>query len=750
MSIQLAAKHLAAHGRGPDTTLVHMTPGEVASLQSLAQQHGGSLTTNPHTGLPEAGFLSALLPMAAGAGLAAMGMPAGYAALAVGATSAATNGGDLRKGMMAGISAYGGAGMAESFMGAGLGTMGGAMGTSAAAPATALEIPAGATSPYALTGSTAAAAPSTAGYSLGESSSFLNQPLPSLVSTAPAQVAQAAAAATPAAQAAKQAAALDSMSMGQRWDALKAGATGTNAMNYIKANPFTSLGVATAAMTPDENKTPQKATDTDRGARAGLSYHPGWSTPLPKPNMQGVEQTYNRPYYAAEGGITHMAEGGSTESKDYDGVTMSPAIRELLTQHDRSLREIQRLKAQQAGAPPAPLDQKQLFADYLKRVSGGTGAGTPAGTGTGSGGKYDWWQNSNNPATAKPELPFLETPVSSNTRGGGRGEKPEPSAWDSMTDAQKTEYYAQRPIESGLASAVGNYMSNGFLFGALGKAQDYFNPGFTKRNSDILAGRYPIDNNPLAGGPLQYSSGEPAGYTSSQFSAGEPTGYTSSQFSGAGDGVTVGDVRQAQLTPTELSDASNLNMTPLQSEAEARLQALANQTSEQSLAAGLASIAPTNDNTSTSGWMGNGEGGRYSGNDSGLNAGWGSRDAGGDARGGYLQHGQFDQRMAQGGISNLNQYDLGSYSDGGRLLKGPGDGVSDSIPATIGKGRPARLADGEFVIPARIVSEIGNGSTEAGARKLYAMMDRIQAGRKKSVGKGKVAVNSRADKYLPA
>jgi hypothetical protein len=94
-------------------------------------------------------------------------------------------------------------------------------------------------------------------------------------------------------------------------------------------------------------------------------------------------------------------------------------------------------------------------------------------------------------------------------------------------------------------------------------------------------------------------------------------------------------------------------------------------------------------------------------------------------------------------------YNLGSYSDGGRLLKGPGDGVSDSIPATIGKGRPARLADGEFVIPARIVSEIGNGSTDAGARKLYAMMDRIQSARGKTVGKGKVAKNTRADKYLP-
>jgi hypothetical protein len=101
---------------------------------------------------------------------------------------------------------------------------------------------------------------------------------------------------------------------------------------------------------------------------------------------------------------------------------------------------------------------------------------------------------------------------------------------------------------------------------------------------------------------------------------------------------------------------------------------------------------------------------------------------------------------ANGGI----MHSLGGYSDGGRLLRGPGDGVSDSIPAQIGDRQPARLADGEFVIPARIVSELGNGSTEAGARALYAMMERIQKGRKKSVGKGKVAVDSKSKKHLPA
>ena len=101
--------------------------------------------------------------------------------------------------------------------------------------------------------------------------------------------------------------------------------------------------------------------------------------------------------------------------------------------------------------------------------------------------------------------------------------------------------------------------------------------------------------------------------------------------------------------------------------------------------------------------------------------------------------------MAAGGIASL-----GGYSDGGRLLRGPGDGVSDSIPAMIGNKQPARLADGEFVIPARIVSELGNGSTEAGARQLYAMMDRIQAARRKTVGKEQVARNTKAAKNLPA
>jgi len=96
--------------------------------------------------------------------------------------------------------------------------------------------------------------------------------------------------------------------------------------------------------------------------------------------------------------------------------------------------------------------------------------------------------------------------------------------------------------------------------------------------------------------------------------------------------------------------------------------------------------------------------------------------------------------MAQGGS-------LGGYSDGGRMLKGPGDGMSDDIPAVIGRKQPARLADGEFVVPADVVSHLGNGSTDAGAKKLYSMMDKIRTAR---TGKKKQAPAVKTDKYMPA
>lgn len=102
----------------------------------------------------------------------------------------------------------------------------------------------------------------------------------------------------------------------------------------------------------------------------------------------------------------------------------------------------------------------------------------------------------------------------------------------------------------------------------------------------------------------------------------------------------------------------------------------------------------------------------------------------------------YPQNMAAGGISSL-----GSYSDGGRMLKGPGDGMSDSIPASISGKRPARLANEEFVVPADVVSHLGNGSSDAGAKQLYAMMDRVRKARTGRKSQGR-EINPR--KYMAA
>jgi hypothetical protein len=83
----------------------------------------------------------------------------------------------------------------------------------------------------------------------------------------------------------------------------------------------------------------------------------------------------------------------------------------------------------------------------------------------------------------------------------------------------------------------------------------------------------------------------------------------------------------------------------------------------------------------------------------------------------------------------------------GGYLDGQGDGMSDSIPATIEGKQPARLADGEFVVPADVVSHIGNGSSKAGSKRLYKMLDKVRHAR---TGTKKQGREINPNKYLPA
>ena len=99
------------------------------------------------------------------------------------------------------------------------------------------------------------------------------------------------------------------------------------------------------------------------------------------------------------------------------------------------------------------------------------------------------------------------------------------------------------------------------------------------------------------------------------------------------------------------------------------------------------------------------------------------------------------------GISEAMSRDTGLrlLAKGG-YLQGPGDGMSDDIPATINGDEPAALADGEFVVPADVVSHLGNGSSEAGSKQLYAMMDRIRKARTGRESQGK---EIKPGKYMP-
>ena len=129
---------------------------------------------------------------------------------------------------------------------------------------------------------------------------------------------------------------------------------------------------------------------------------------------------------------------------------------------------------------------------------------------------------------------------------------------------------------------------------------------------------------------------------------------------------------------------------------------------------------------------------------------------------GNLQNGLFGLGYAAGGMPNLalsrlsqpafNEGAVGGmqqFAAGGspRFLSGGGDGMSDDIKATINGNQPARLADGEFVIPADVVSHLGNGSSKAGAKQLYSMMDKVRKARTGNSKQGK-QINPR--KYMPA
>ena len=719
MSLHDSASQVQSAGRGDDKVLVHMTPGEVSGLQSLAMAHGGSLTINPHTGLPEAGFLSSLLPMAIGFGLAPFTGGLSAALITGAGYTAAT--GSLKKGIMAGLGAYGGAGLAGglSSMGA-QASQGAGIGVNAA----------------------------NAGATVGAR-------VPSHMLANTANVVDDAALAN-----------LNTFGANTGTVGLNTG-LGANAGIGLNtgfgANAGIGLNTNYANLAPQLNAMPLSNAQIAANSQIGNAY--GNLAPISPP-------TPTKPFTAAD---LPSAISGKPYPYDVVAKTTSDTVSRPFTDYMSQVK--QGAKNVYAGG----VDGLGALADAMPKYS--ITAGLTGTAGTYAAEKREEMEdemrkrkNALDTGMIRPyEFDYGATNVASEPYSGS-GER----TYFQPTYTALTPYKAPGPeykaAEGGLTSlAVGGPVEQMSAMNAIGantgypqarlQTPLYSNPMMQRPEAmnviapsvDAGVNTYSGEARFADGGETQYgrsiSSGgaKPnpvigrGGVTPVEQEYGAPSGYKYTydpdtmqftQTAGPGAkpsnkdlalGVGAQDMHrrfvESQITgqpynstPSWAKSGATPNgpvsggvATPMmqpQSPAQPLIPNVdvpAYQTPEQQL----------------------GLGGFYD----------------------YMnqQMGGYGGYAAGGGVSHL-----GDYSDGGRLLKGPGDGVSDSIPASIGNRQPARLADGEFVVPARIVSEIGNGSTEAGARKLYAMMDRVQRARKKTTGKNQVARNTKAEKLLPA
>ena len=827
MSLHALASHMATKGRGGDSMLVHMTPGEVQALQALAERNGGTLTINPETGQPEANFLKKLLPtilgfalapLTAGTSLAFLGATPLASALTVGGiTGLAT--GSLSRGLMAGLGAYGGASLGASLANAGQGAM-------AAGDIAAQQ-----------TAGTFPVAPELAGLS------------PEAATAATSNYAgQVGAVRDAALSTAKDAGFGAQMSAGMNQMA-------SNPGMYTKDMLMAGL-TATSPMMADEGvQTTTKRPDT--GYIRNFTFDPYGQTysdagSYPASEYKGM----------AEGGIVALAAGGVPAKIDQNYVNQ--LVKEAATQAGGTLSF-----ADAANAAK----NLGISEDMLRSAASNTGfiTGAPASVAGPAAGSAAY-NNMVGNFFSNPNITSADVDSAISTYGLNRPDVLK--AMNAVGLSNAAQFAAFQPdvgvpstplgglagLSSNINAALGNfrgvegraptraeaeaamalegYNEKDFIRATGMTLDNYFKPMKKVQTTTVIPGLTDATN--LAGGvsgggnSVVNSNGTittfpnipgrpPGGFTGMEqlrdvyTQGGGSLGYVNkapedmAEFetrfnkqtddslaaynylmgkganpvkSGVGEimrpydeavlGVPAKTGRPTQryvYDPVNRVYVENPNYVPFSYNEKGERKV--GMTSNEVLK-GFQALPDKSDDAAIFDWMGTNnvtlaqmakamgitlaeaqrrkdaaakkktdaeEAAKIPVGDSAANGGLMGMAAGGYAVGGGLG------ALAGGGQAG---YNLGDYSDGGRLLRGPGDGVSDSIPATIGNKRPARLADGEFVVPARIVSELGNGSTEAGARKLYAMMDRVQKARGKTTGKRRVAANTRSEKYLPA
>ena len=916
MSLHVLANHMATKGRGPDSMLVHMAPHEVDALQALAMKNGGTLTINPETGLPEAGFLSKLLPMIAGFALAPLTAGTSLAFLAAtpmataltigGATGLAT--GSLKKGLMAGLGAYGGAGLGESLMNAGAGSLG-AQGT-----AGALGVEGAATG-------------------LGSQAAMLAEQNAGFGAEGLSRLADSARVATGANPIMPSASSL----MSKGFDA-----AALNPMQFAKSNmgniAAAAAPIAADMMTPTTTKMP----DMPKSYIRQKTYDPFTQTYRdvgPVDASQWGDRSFsdiNRGY-SNGGGIVALRRGGTGDTGFDTSVGHDVEFDDMIGNRNAPSRTLVRDPASMDNAPvqvqqpqgpvqQAPVQQAPAGLDFSQMTNPEKLLVPQQQNPSGIQALMPQQEQIEQPMMQEPSAPPMEQPVEPQPRnitepqprpiiepaepqrptrqpediGGGMVPKTTPVSPVPVDSTKKPLLSAQEigKMLVGLLPNTFNFDMNDLIAASKREALEKEKPVTTTPVTTTPVTTTPVTTTPVTTTPVTTTPvtvpklgptgtlgpvvttptdtskvtdipkpvittvGGTSGFTTnplekakqdmaaqaaaktardtglletyrmwtmanpnatpqdeanfldkiglSPATAAQATKLSAQQmqdkYYDAKYNKTTGDskaaydflmgkgayptkssvseimkpYREATLgmpastnkaytfdqasgkytknpdyVPANRDSTGKVSYGMSQNQVSAALKAspmsgqalydwaMSNNIDAQTIAAAtgmslsdvysqfrdaqVASAAAAKAKTAAAAI------------EAGSSA---TRESGGAAAGGLMPNGY----AVGGGLGNL-----GGYSDGGRLLKGPGDGVSDSIPATIGqKQQPARLADGEFVVPARIVSELGNGSTDAGARKLYAMMDRVQAARGRTTGKSRVAANTRADKHLPA
>jgi len=617
-SAQQSAQGLASLGRGNDTMLMHVTPREVQGLQGLAMAHGGSLTINPQTGLPEAGFFDSLLPMVGGAALSPFMGPMA-AGLLIGGVTALTSG-DLGAGVMAGLGAGGGAGLGKTFANMGKNAVGGISGNQAIGAVgqdIASQLPVGTAQNISM---------------FTPSGTFGNQTM----------------------NAALTGSSVGSSAIPSAISPTTIGPGVNSAVNAMGAAP-TSTQIAQSSLAPSSL--------APSGPYGNMSK--GFGEFIKDPFGEGFEA------FKVAGG-----EGGKDLTTGEAAYQLGSPIATLaLSSMEPEMPKpyIDPETGKYRG-PQGQLNLSDRFDTGLRLAQGGTIA---------TGGIRDLYGSSDNQTQA---------PISKD--GYGLGRLSNLANEQAMTTAQTLGYaeggdvsdyrkdqtalnlnLVGGPTDTALENTQNPLLK---LFGGLGASSGATSP--------LIMGNF--------GSPIPFES------ILKQLSPPKPKAYALNLKSGK---------QEAQYA--EGGDVSGSPSADVA--AEMALSEISPESVRGDMVDDSGRLPYTYDRILTRGAL--------------------------DFP--RIRAIEYNPSTYAGALKKQERMAHGGY------LNGDGDGMSDSIPATIEGKQPARLADGEFVVPADVVSHLGNGSSKAGSKRLYAMLDKVRHAR---TGNKKQGKEIKADKYLPA